>query len=108
MTQYSVLVNKKGTILSFKIIDADPAKFPVKKLKGSHFSKLIGFNCKKDLQHILEEASKTQKPANFQTYIRSTAGFDGPVVEWTVRPKSGTILDVLFPARYELTGKSEE
>lgn len=106
MTQYSILVNKKGTILSFKVADADPSRFPVKNLIGKHFSRLIGTNCKKDLHRIMQEASKTSKPGNFTTFLPARGTSSGPVVEWTVQPKSGNILDMLLPARYLLIGRA--
>lgn len=42
MTRYSLVVNKRGTILSFKVVDADPELFPVRDMTGHHFSRLIG------------------------------------------------------------------
>jgi hypothetical protein len=108
MTQFSIIVNKKGTILSYKAIDADPRKFPVKNLRGSHFSRLIGTDCKKDLRSIMQETSKTRKPSFFQTFFLPKGSFEGPVIEWTIQPKAGSLLDALFPERYLLLGKEPE
>jgi hypothetical protein len=105
MAQFSILLNKKGTILSFNVTDADPKRFPIKKLTGRHFSQLIGVDCKKDLRHIMRETSKTRKPGNFRTFLAARGSQEGPVVEWTIMPKAGY---VLLPARYLLIGKDPE
>jgi hypothetical protein len=102
MTQYSILLSKKGTIVSFKAVNADPKKFPVKNLKGRHFSRLIGLDCKKDLRFIIQETSKTHKPASFRTFFAARGSSEGPVVEWTIQAKSGWLL---APTRYLLLGK---
>jgi hypothetical protein len=108
MTQFSIVVNRKGTILSYEAINADPRRFSVKNLRGSHFSRLIGTDCKKDLRNILQETSKTRKPTSFQTFFLPKGSFEGPVIEWTIQPKSGNLLDVLLPERYLLVGKEPE
>ena len=68
MTQYSILLNKNGTILSFKFVDADAQKLPTKNLKGRHFSRLIGLDCKEDLRFLMQETTKTRKPGTFRTF----------------------------------------
>ncbi len=102
MTQYSVLLNKKGTIVSCKVVDADSQKLPVKNLKGRHFSRLIGLDCKVDLRFIIDETSKTGKPSTFRTFSPPRGFAEGPVVEWTIQPKSGWFL---APTRYLLVGR---
>ena len=108
MTQFSIVVNKKGTILSYEALNADPKRFPVKNLRGSHFSRLIGIDCKKDLRNILLETSKTRKPASFQTFFCPKGANEGPVVEWTIQPKSGNLLADLLSERYLLVGREPE
>jgi hypothetical protein len=106
MAQFSILLNKKGTILSFNVMDADPKRFPIKKLTGRHFSLLVGVDCKKDLRHIMKQTSKTRKPSSFRTFLAAARGAqEGPIVEWTLLPKSGY---VLLPSRYLLIGKDPE
>ena len=105
MTQYSILLNKKGTIVSFKVVDADPKRFPSKNLKGKHFSRLIGLDCKEDLHFIIEETTKTRKPGTFRTFSPPRGFCEGPVVEWTIQPKAGWLL---APTRYLLVGKEPE
>ncbi len=106
MTQYSILLNKKGTILSCSVTDADESRFPVKKkLTGRHFSYLIGMDCKKDLRSIIQETTKSRKPSNFKTFFSPQGSHEGPLVEWTMIPKSTSIL---LPTRYLLIGKAEE
>lgn len=105
MAQYSLLISKKGTILSITAMNVDPKRFPVQKLTGRHFSRLIGTDCKKDLQNIIQEISKTRKPGNFRTFLASRGSHEGPVVEWTIQPKTGNIL---LPTRYMLVGKDPE
>jgi len=82
MTRYSLVVNKRGTILSFKVVDADPKLFPVKDMTGRHFSRLIGDDCRKDLGHILHEISRTRQAGSFRTFFSprgSHAGCGGRV-----------------------------
>jgi len=105
MTRYSLILNKKGTILSFKVMDADPEHFPVKDMTGRHFSRLIGEDCKKDLSHILQEISRTRRTGSFRTFFSPRGSYAGPVVEWTVQPKPGNIFTT---ARFELVGKDPE
>ena len=105
MTRYSLVVNKRGTILSFKVLDADPELFPVKDLTGRHFSRLIGEDCKKDLGHILHEISKTRQAGNFRTFFSPRGSHAGAVVEWEVHPKPGNIFST---ARFEMIGKDPE
>jgi hypothetical protein len=105
MAQYSLLLNKKGTILSITAMNVDPKRFPVQKLTGRHFSRLVGMDCKKDLRNIMEEASKTRKPGNFRTFLPPMGSREGLVLEWTIQPKAGYIL---LPARYLLIGRDPE
>jgi hypothetical protein len=105
MAQYSLLLNKKGTILSITAMNVDPKRFPVQKLTGRHFSRLVGSDCKKDLRNIMEETSKTRKPGNFRTFLPSIGTREGLVLEWTIQPKAGFML---LPARYLLIGRDPE
>jgi hypothetical protein len=105
MARYSLIINKKGTILSFKVLDADPEKFPVKDLTGHHFSHLVGQNCKKDLGYILQEISKTRQTGNFRTFFSPKGIHAGAVVEWTVQPKPGNIFT---STRFVLIGKDPD
>lgn len=102
MTQYSILLSKTGTIISIKIVNADPQRFPVKNLRGKHFSRLIGLDCRKDIYDIIQQVSRTNEPASFKTFLASGASSEGPVLEWTIQPKSGWLL---APTRYLLVGK---
>jgi hypothetical protein len=102
MTQYSILLSKTGTIVSLKIVDADPERFPVKNLRGKHFSRLIGLDCRKDIYDIIQRISRTNEPTSFKTFFASRGSSEGPVVEWTIQPKSGWLL---APTRYLLLGK---
>jgi hypothetical protein len=102
MAQYSLLINKKGTILSITAMNVDPKKFPVRKLMGRHFSHLIGTDCKKDLRYIMQEISKTRQAGCFGTFSPASGDREGPVLEWTIQPKFGNIL---MPVRYLLIGK---
>src|SRR3981081_3975888 len=92
MAQYSLLLNKKGTILSITAMNVDPKRFPVQKLTGRHFSHLVGTDCKKDLRNIMEETSKTRKPGIFRTFLASRGSREGLVLEWTIQPRSGSFL----------------
>lgn len=105
MTRYSLVLNKKGTILSFKVMDVDPERFPVSDMTGRHFSHLMGEDCKKDLRHILQDISKTRQTGSFRTFFRPRGAHAGPVVEWTILPKPGNIFTT---ARFELIGKDAE
>ena len=105
MAQYSLLLNKKGTILSITAINVDPKRFPVQKMTGRHFSRLIGTDCKKDLRNIIQEISKTRKPGSFKTFLASRGASEGLVLEWTIQPKSSFML---LPARYLLVGRDSE
>jgi len=105
MTRYSLVLNKKGTILFFKVIDADPERFPVKDMTGRHFSRLVGEDCKKDLRYILREISRTREARSFRTFFSPRGTHAGPVLEWTVQPKSVSIFST---ARFVLTGKDPE
>jgi len=105
MTRYSLIVNKRGTILSFKVVDADPELFPVHDMTGRHFSRLIGEDCKKDLGYILHEISRTRQASSFRTFFSPRGSHAGAVVEWTVQPKPGNIFST---ARFELIGKDPE
>jgi len=102
MIQYSVLLNKKGTIVAFKVVDADPRKLPIKNLKGRHFSRMIGLDCKDDLRFLIEETAKTRQPGTFRTFSPPVGFVEGPVVEWTIRQKTGWMLQ---PTRYLLVGR---
>lgn len=102
MTQYSILLNKKGTIISFKVVDADPKRFPTKNLRGKHFSRLIGRDCRKDIYDIIQQISKTQEPASFRTFFAPRQYSEGPIVDWTIQSKSGWLF---APTRYILVGK---
>jgi hypothetical protein len=104
MAQYSILLSKKGTILSLKVADSDAKKIPVKKLTGRHFSHLIGSDCKKDLRNIIQETSKSRKPGSFRTFFAARGSFEGPVVDWIIQPRSNNFLNILMPARYMLIG----
>src|SRR6187402_2712461 len=101
MTRYSLVLNKKGTILSFKVIDADPERFPVRNVTGHHFSRLIGEDCKKDLRHILQEITRTRQTRSFRTFFRPRGAHSGPVVEWTIQPRRGRFFSL---PRFELVG----
>jgi hypothetical protein len=105
MTQYSLTINKKGTIMSLQVVDADPNRFPVRNLKGNHFSRLLGSDCRKDLSYMLRETDKTRKPSSFRTFLPPKGSNEGPLLEWTILPKSATLLNIFFPARYVLVGK---
>ena len=105
MVRYSLVLNKKGTILSFKVMEADPEWFPVKDMTGRHFSRLIGEDCKKDLTHILQEISRSRQTGFFRTFFRPRGAHAGPVVEWTIQPKPGNIFST---ARFVLIGKDPE
>jgi hypothetical protein len=105
MTQYSILLNKKGMILSFEVIDADPQKLPSKNLKGRHFSRLIGLDCKEDLRSLIKETTKTRIPGTFRTFSPPKGFCEGPVVEWTIQPKVGWLF---VPTRYLVVGKEPE
>ena len=105
MTRYSLVLNKKGTILSFKVVDAEPERFPVKDMTGRHFSRLIGEDCRKDLRYILQEISRTRQAGSFQTFFSPRGMHAGPVVEWTIEPKAGNIFSA---ARFVLIGKDPE
>ena len=102
MTQYSILLSKTGTIVSLKIVNADPKRFPVKNLRGKHFSRLIGLDCRKDIYDLIQRISRTNEPASFTTFFASRGASEGPVVEWTIQTKSGWLLT---PTRYLLVGK---
>ena len=102
MTQYSILLSKTGTIVSLKIVNADPKKLPVKNLKGRHFSRLIGMDCRKDIYDMIQQITRTNEPASFKTFSAARGNAEGPVVEWTMQPKSGWLL---APTRYLLIGK---
>lgn len=102
MTQYSILLSKTGTIVSLKIVNADPKRFPVKNLKGRHFSRLIGMDCRKDIYDMIQQISRTNEPASFRTFCASSGNSEGPVMEWTMQCRSGWLL---APTRYLLTGK---
>jgi hypothetical protein len=105
MTRYSIVLNKRGTILSFKVVDADPELFPVKNMTGRHFSRLIGDDCRKDLGHILDEISRTRQTGSFHTFFSPRGSHAGAVVEWTVQPKPASIFST---ARFELIGRDPE
>src|SRR5882762_9527263 len=102
MTKYTIEVNKRGTITSFEVVDADPSRYPVKDLTGRHFSHLVGDDCRRDLRYIFQEVSKTRNPATFKTLFAAKGKNAGPVVEWTVQPKS---VSVFTMSRYLLIGK---
>lgn len=104
MTQYSILLSKKGTIVSLKVESADPKRFPVRNLRGKHFSRLVGLDCRKDIYDLIQHISKTQQPASFRTFFAPRGAFEGPVVEWTIQPKTGWFFG---PTRYILSGKAE-
>ena len=105
MTRYALVLNKKGTILSFKVVNADPERFPANDITGSHFSDLIGEACRKHLDDILREISRTRKPGSFHTFFSPSTSQPGPIVEWTVEPQHPR----LFTApRFVLTGKDTE
>jgi len=105
MTRYSLVLNKKGTILSFKVVDADPEQFPVKDMTGRHFSRLIGEDCRKDLRYILQEISRSRQIGSFQTFFSPRGTHTGPVVQWTVQPKPGNIFTT---TRFVLIGRDPE
>lgn len=105
MTRYSLILNKKGTILSFKAVDVDPERFPVKDLTGRHFSRLIGEDCRRDLRHILQQILRTRQAGSFRTFFSPRGVHAGPVIEWTIQPKPGNIFST---ARFVLTGKDPE
>lgn len=105
MTRYTIILNKKGTILSFKVVDADPDRYPVKDLTGRHFSHLVGDDCRRDLRCIFQEVSQTRLPFSFKTLFAPKGKHEGPVVEWTVQPKS---ISVFTRTRYLLIGKDPE
>jgi len=104
MTQYSILISKKGTIVSLKVENADLKRFPVKNLKGKHFSRLVGLDCRKDIYDLIQHISKTHQPANFRTFFAARGSQQGPVVEWTIQPKVSWFF---APTRYILSGKGE-
>ena len=104
MTQYSILLSKKGTIVSLKVDNADPKKFPVRNLKGKHFSRLIGLDCRKDIYDLIQHITRPQEPANFRTFFPARGSSEGPVVEWTIQPKVSWFF---APTRYILSGKGE-
>jgi hypothetical protein len=105
MTRYTIELNKKGMILSFKVINADPDRFPVKNLTGRHFSYLVGDDCRRDLRSIFQQISKTRQPAVFRTLFAPKGPHSGPVVEWTVQAKS---VSIFWMSRYLLTGRDPE
>lgn len=105
MTQYSITINRKGTIMSLQVVDADPNRFPVKNLKGNHFSRLLGTDCRKDLSYMLQETAKTRQPGSFRTFLPPKGANEGPTLEWTILPKASTLLNIFFPTRYLLVGK---
>lgn len=106
MTRYALILNKKGTVLSFKVMDADPERFPVKDVTGHHFSRLIGEDCKKDLQYILKEIARTRQIGSFRTFFSPRGAHAGPVVEWTIQPRPGSFFSMA--PRFELVGKDPE
>ena len=105
MTRYTIELNKKGTITSFKVIDADPDRYPVKDLTGRHFSHLIGDDCRRDLRTIFQHITKTRQSVSFRTLFAPKGPHSGPVLEWTVRPKSVGFLGL---SRYSLIGRDPE
>jgi hypothetical protein len=106
MMRYSLVLNKKGTILSFKVMDADPERFPVKDMTGRHFSRLIGEDCRKDLKYILQQISRTRQAGNFRTLFSPRGMNVGPVIEWTIQRRPGSFF--FSTARYELIGNDPE
>ena len=104
MTQYTILLSKKGTMVSLKVVNADPDRVPVKSLKGKHFSRLVGQDCRKDIYDMIQQISTTHQSASFRTFFVPKGSSKGPVVEveWTMQPKSGWLL---APTRYLLLGK---
>jgi len=108
MTQYSILVNKRGTILSMEVKNADSTKLPVNKIKGRHFSRIAGFDCRKYLRLIMEQTSKSQEPTVFQTFFLVTGVAQNQIVEWTILPRTNHanhLLDKFIPTKYLLVGK---
>lgn len=105
MTQYSLTINKKGTIMSLQVIDADPKRFPVRNLKGNHFSRLLGTDCRKYLSNILREATQSRETRSFRTFLPPKGANEGPLLEWTIQPKSGTLLSIFSSQKYLLVGK---
>ena len=105
MTKYSIQVNSKGTILSLKVENPDPIRFSSRNLIGKNFSRLIGWDCKKDLKLILRNISKTHQPARFSTFIAPKGSNEGPIMEWTIHPRGRTLL---LSNKYLLCGTEPE
>ena len=105
MTQYSIVINRKGTIMSLQVENADPSRFPVKNLKGNHFSRLLGTDCRKDLGNMLRLTDKTGASCNFKTFLPPKGAHEGPFMEWTIQARSPTLLDLFLPVRYQLVGR---
>ncbi len=62
--------SNKGIIVSLKAVNADPEKFPVKNLKGRHFIRLVGLDCRKDLCDIIQDL-QDKSACQFQNFFRS-------------------------------------
>ncbi|HEY4060475.1 MAG TPA: hypothetical protein VGM30_01165 [Puia sp.] len=105
MTKYSIQVNSKGTILSLTVENPDPIRFPTRGLIGRNFCRLIGWDCRRDLQLILRNISRTHQPARFSTFIAPKGAAEGPVMEWTIHPKGRTLL---LASKYVLYGTEPE
>jgi hypothetical protein len=105
MTKYAIQVNGKGTILSVEVENPDPVRFPSRSLIGKNFSRLIGWDCKKELQMILKDISRTRQSASFSTFIAPKGSHEGPVMDWVIRPKGRTLL---LSNKYLLHGSEPE
>jgi hypothetical protein len=105
MTKYSIHVNGNGTILSLKVENPDPVRFPSGNLIGKNFSRLVGWDCRKDLKMILKSIAKTHQPARFSSFIAPKGANAGPFLEWTIQRKGRTLL---LANKYELCGAEPE
>jgi hypothetical protein len=105
MTKYAIQVNGKGTILSVQVENPDPVRFTSKSLIGKNFSRLIGWDCNKELQMILRSISRTQQSASFSTFIASKGSKERPVLDWVIQPKGRTLC---LSNKYFLYGTEQE
>jgi hypothetical protein len=101
MTKYSILVNQKGTILSFHVENPDTDRFPSEDLTGHNFGRLVGFNCWQDLDTLRKRVSKSRRPASFSTFVDLRNSGVHPIIDWTIRSGGRT---GLFTQTYQMYG----
>lgn len=105
MIKYAIQINGKGTILSVEVENPNPVLFPSKSLIGKNFSRLIGWDCNKELQMVLKNISRTRQAAAFSTFIAHKGSQERPVMDWVIQPKGRTLL---LSNKYLLYGTEPE